>query len=60
MASGGELHLALGGGVPAERIYMHGNNKSQADLDYAIESGVGHIVVDSFDEIARLRGRAAR
>jgi diaminopimelate decarboxylase len=40
-----------------ERLYMHGNNKSPAELDYAIESGVGHIVVDSFDEIERLRGR---
>ena len=39
---------------------MHGNNKSQADLDYAIEAGVGCIVVDSFDEIERLRGHAVR
>ena len=60
VASGGELHLALRGGVPAERIYLHGNNKSEADLDYALASGVGHVVVDSFDEIERLRGRSAR
>jgi diaminopimelate decarboxylase len=60
VASGGELHLALRGGVPAERIYLHGNNKSEADLEYALASGVGHIVVDSFDEIERLRGRSAR
>jgi diaminopimelate decarboxylase len=60
VASGGELHLALAGGVEPGRIYMHGNNKSQADLDYAIEAGVGCIVVDSFDEIERLRGRAVR
>ena len=39
---------------------MHGNNKSPAELDYAIESGLGHIVVDSFDEIERLRGRGQR
>ena len=39
---------------------MHGNNKTPAELDYAIESGVGHIVVDSFDEIERLRGRGQR
>ena len=39
---------------------MHGNNKSPAELDYAIESGIGHIVVDSFDEIERLRGRSQR
>jgi diaminopimelate decarboxylase len=60
VASGGELHLALAGGFDPARLYMHGNNKSQAELDYAIEQGVGHIVVDSFDEIERLRGRAQR
>ena len=42
------------GGFDPARIYMHGNNKSQAELDYAVEAGVGHIVVDSFDEIERL------
>jgi diaminopimelate decarboxylase len=60
VASGGELHLALAAGVDPKRLYMHGNNKSPAELDYAIESGLGHIVVDSFDEIERLRGRAQR
>jgi diaminopimelate decarboxylase len=60
VASGGELHLALAGGVDPKRMYMHGNNKSPAELDYAIESGLGHIVVDSFDEIERLRGRGQR
>jgi diaminopimelate decarboxylase len=60
VASGGELHLALAGGMAPERLYMHGNNKSPAELDYAIESGIGHIVVDSFQEIERLRGRHQR
>jgi diaminopimelate decarboxylase len=60
VASGGELHLALAAGMEPMRLYMHGNNKSPAELDYAIESGVGHIVVDSFDEIERLRGRSRR
>jgi diaminopimelate decarboxylase len=60
VASGGELHLALAGGFHPARLYMHGNNKTQAELDYAIEQGVGHIVVDSFDEIERLRGRRQR
>ena len=41
VASGGELHLALAGGYEGERLYMHGNNKSPAELDYAIESGSG-------------------
>ena len=60
VASGGELHLALAGGFHPAHLYMHGNNKTQAELDYAIEQGVGHIVVDSFDEIERLRGRPQR
>jgi diaminopimelate decarboxylase len=60
VASGGELHLALAAGVDPKRLYMHGNNKSPAELDYAIQSGIGHIVVDSFDEIERLRGRSQR
>jgi diaminopimelate decarboxylase len=60
VASGGELHLALAGGLAAERVYFHGNNKTPAELDYAIEAGVGHIVVDSFDEVERLRGRGVR
>jgi diaminopimelate decarboxylase len=60
VASGGELHLALAGGYEGPRIYFHGNNKTPAELDYALEAGVGHIVVDSFDEIERLRGRGAR
>jgi diaminopimelate decarboxylase len=53
-ASGGELHLALKGGFAPERIYLHGNNKTEAELRYAVEQGVGTIVVDSFDEIERL------
>ena len=60
VASGGELHLALAAGMDPKSLYMHGNNKSPAELDYAIESGIGHIVVDSFDEIERLRGRSQR
>jgi diaminopimelate decarboxylase len=60
VASGGELHLALAAGYDPELLYMHGNNKSEAELRDAIERGVGHIVVDSFDEIDRLAGRSQR
>jgi diaminopimelate decarboxylase len=56
VASGGELHIALAAGFAPERIYMHGNNKTPAELDYALEAGVGTIVIDSFDEIERLAG----
>ncbi len=54
VASGGELHVALSAGVPAERLVLHGNNKSTDELATALEQRVGRIVVDSFDEIARL------
>ena len=54
VASGGELHMALGAGFDPERIYLHGNNKTEAELRYAIDSGVGHVILDSFGEIARL------
>jgi diaminopimelate decarboxylase len=59
VASGGELHLALGAGFDPERIYMHGNNKTEAELTFALESGVGHVIVDSLDEIDRLERIAA-
>jgi diaminopimelate decarboxylase len=54
VASGGELHVALSAGVPADKLILHGNNKSEEELATALEYGVDRIVVDSFDEIARL------
>jgi diaminopimelate decarboxylase len=54
VATGGELHVALAAGVPAERLVMHGNNKSPAELRMALEAGVGRLVVDNFDELDRL------
>ncbi|MDP5185092.1 diaminopimelate decarboxylase [Blastococcus sp. BMG 814] len=52
--SGNELALALAAGFPAERIALHGNNKSLVELQLAVDSGIGHVVLDSFDEIERL------
>ncbi len=54
VASGGELHMALRAGFDPERVYLHGNNKTEAELRYAAEAGVGHVILDSFAEIARL------
>jgi diaminopimelate decarboxylase len=54
VCTGGELAVALRAGFPAERIGMHGNNKSVAELRRALEAGVGRIIVDSMEEIARL------
>ncbi|MBA3361743.1 MAG: diaminopimelate decarboxylase [Acidimicrobiia bacterium] len=50
VASGGELFVALAAGVPGERLVMHGNNKSLAELHAAASARVGRLVVDSFDE----------
>lgn len=54
VASGGELAVALHAGFPAERIALHGNNKSVDELTAAVKAGVGHVVVDSMIEIERL------
>jgi diaminopimelate decarboxylase len=54
VSTGGELAVALAAGVPGERLVMHGNNKSAAELQAALEAGTGRVVVDSFDEIERL------
>ena len=54
VATGGELHVALAAGVPPDRLVLHGNNKSEAELARALDAGVGRIVVDSFDEVDRL------
>ena len=55
-ASGGELHLALHAGFAPERIYLHGNAKSRAELAMAVEAGVGTIVLDNAEEARRLSG----
>ncbi|WP_410536460.1 diaminopimelate decarboxylase [Streptomyces sp. KL2] len=60
VCSGGELATALAGGMPAERIALHGNNKSTAEIERAVEAGVGRIVLDSFQEIARVAHIAER
>ena len=60
VASGGELYVAMHGGVPASRCTLHGNNKSVDELEMAITNGVRHIVVDSFDEIERLEDLSRR
>jgi diaminopimelate decarboxylase len=54
VCTGGELAVALAAGVPPAAITFHGSNKLVPELEQALAAGVGHIVVDSFEEIARL------
>ncbi|MDO4799987.1 MAG: diaminopimelate decarboxylase [Bacillota bacterium] len=54
VVSGGELYTALKAGFPADRIEFNGNNKSLEELEYALESGVSKIIVDSLDEMKEL------
>ncbi|MBP0457661.1 diaminopimelate decarboxylase [Streptomyces montanisoli] len=60
VCSAGELATALSGGMPPERIGYHGNNKTSDEIDRAVHAGVGRIVVDSFQEIARVAHAAHR
>jgi len=53
VASGGELHMALRAGFDPARIHMHGNNKTDEEILFASRSGVGHLILDSFDELER-------
>ncbi|MGA2163856.1 MAG: diaminopimelate decarboxylase [Solirubrobacteraceae bacterium] len=54
VASGGEMHLALRAGFAPERLVLHGNAKSEAELRMALRHRVGLIVIDNLDEIGRL------
>lgn len=54
VASGGELFMALQADVSPEQIYFHGNNKSDREIEEAIRAGIGHLVIDSFDEVDRI------
>jgi diaminopimelate decarboxylase len=54
VVSGGELYVALRAGFSAGRIHLHGNAKPRAELEQALEAGVGKIVVDTLDELGAL------
>ena len=58
VVSGGELYTAIKAGMPADGIYFHGNNKSPAELAYAVREGVHAVVIDSLYEIELLDGIA--
>ncbi|MBQ3081749.1 MAG: diaminopimelate decarboxylase [Clostridia bacterium] len=55
VVSGGEIYTANKAGFPMENAYFHGNNKTDADIKFALDSGVGCFVVDNLDELAALQ-----
>ena len=58
VCTGGELEVALSAGVPPAMITVHGNNKLPSEIARAVAAGVGHVVVDSYEEIARVAHHA--
>jgi diaminopimelate decarboxylase len=60
VCTGGELSVALAGGIDPAKIELHGNNKSLAEIEKAVASGVGTIVLDSLYEIERVATAAAK
>lgn len=59
VVSGGELYTALAAGFPAERIHFNGNAKTQAEIELAINAGIGRFIVDNFGEIELIETVAA-
>lgn len=60
VCTGGELAVALAAGFPADRLGLHGNDKSDAEIGTAVESGVGAVVLDSAEEVVRVADAARR
>lgn len=58
--SAGEIYTALKAGFPAERIYFHGNNKTLAEIEFALENNVGRIVVDNLTELETIEKAAEK
>ncbi len=54
VVSGGELYTALLSGFPASKLHFHGNNKTDDEIEYAVKSGIGSMVIDNYEEIFRL------
>ncbi|MBE6537068.1 MAG: diaminopimelate decarboxylase [Ruminococcaceae bacterium] len=60
VVSSGEIYSALSAGFPLENAYFHSNNKTDYDIEYAIENGIGYFVVDNAEELYAINRIAAR
>lgn len=54
IVSSGELYTAIKAGFPLEKAFFHGNNKTDADIEYAIENGLGYFIVDNEEELGAI------
>ena len=54
IVSSGELFTAVSAGFPMERAFFHGNNKTDFDIRYAIENGIGYFIADGIEELERI------
>lgn len=59
IVSPGELYTAKAGGFPMENAYFHGNNKTDADIEFAIDSGIGYFIVDNREEFDKISSYSA-
>lgn len=60
VVSSGELHTALRAGFDVSRAYFHGNNKTDFDISYGMDSGIGYFVVDNLDELEAINAEAKK
>ncbi len=54
VVSGGELYTAHKAGFPMEKVFFHGNNKTNADIEFALDCKIGYFVVDNTEELIAL------
>ena len=60
IVSGGELYTALSAGFPADKVYFHGNNKTDEEIVYALEKGISCFIVDNADELEFLNSECVK
>lgn len=60
VVSSGEIRTAIAAGYPLERAYFHSNNKTDADIAYAMDNGIGYFVVDNDEELYAIEAEAKR
>ena len=58
VVSSGEVFTAKAAGFPMERAYFHGNNKTNADISYAMDAGIGYFVCDNYEELLAIENEA--